>query len=273
MQSGLGIKPTESEEKILISTVKHFGGDMHTFVALQELSKYHEAKLDTDNPVFTSNLWREGDGKTNGPMFALISNGLIGDESDTLLGEMGGFFTEDSEFNHYGTYSKTKKQDLYKVISSGVIEWMKGKNEKGWPRVNSNRKQFLDMVLSTSFVKGSNIVTGKERALSKDPITQVIYGASVSKTARNLSESFFTGNSFFGGWLQFIENNQNNPEKIHAAIRVLNKIYKNKPERQIKIVPVNKYLEHSFKSEQMQGIKDIMFYCLMSTLQNKMNLS
>ena len=240
--------PSDAENSVLINSSKEGGEDTHSFLGLLALAKYSDAV--EKGISFKSDLFMEGDGKTNGPMFALLQLAMNDDVSDKHTMSMGGFYTTDSVFSNYGEYAERANLDLYKVIAQDVITITNEKMKKGGvaSRVQASIVQeLMGNMTEVDNISGKKYITKKGRKLVKGPITQTAYGAGVDKTIASLGDDFF--DTFTG----YLGKNYGNAEKINNLIRLINRLL---PEKEkIRVNKKADYLNHKFTPVQKAVIK------------------
>lgn len=168
---------------------------MHTYAGMVALAKYLKAERATDasERSFKTNLPREGDGVTNGPIILLLNLGLAQDpEQARELMRMGGLFTvEDVQagLESYGKYAKEGGVDLYQRGLKEIAKKLK-------KSLRNKRKAQIYSVISDVYgnlfeEKNNEVqITPTGRNFIKNPITITFFGAGVGKVIGNMSYEF-----------------------------------------------------------------------------------
>lgn len=170
--------------------------------ALSNYSKYLAAKNTEGVTSFESNIFREVDGKNNGPIIGLIQYGGGIDGADLIdkLAKGGifpeGGFTEFSEWRSSGG-----KLDAYEEIMSAwykeIVEYTNDSKHGQW---KTKQVKAIWNVLGNLVedVEG-NEVSSAGRKLAKNPLMISIYGAGKGKVSDDVS------NYFLDSWYKQIE--------------------------------------------------------------------
>lgn len=213
---------TEQEEKDLLDSIGKAAGDgdgIHFFTGLMALDQYYKAV--EGSGVFTTDLIREGDGKTSGPMISLLMMGLSGDPTEMRdLMNMGGMISLRQKYKGYADYAEQTAMDLYKRLAKGIDEKMlDALTLNGKTREDSKGIALLSSILGplTQQDEAGNVtVTGAGRQAVKTPLTAIVFGAGITGTIRSMS------NDFVNNVYVKMQEVQNTPEERKALIESLN---------------------------------------------------
>lgn len=131
---------------------------------------------------FTHSLWREVDGKTNGPMLALLMLGNAASALTQDLLKLGGFLTKDQTENNLSEYAQKIKRDLYTTVSRDLIPNIEAHlhDSKATEKAKAFRANMYDSFNYFYYdnTEGNDKKRAKkERNLAKPITTQVFYGA------------------------------------------------------------------------------------------------
>ena len=235
------------DEQALADAVEAGGEAMHSFIGLRALANYDKAAA--GNGKFQSDLFREGDGKTNGPMIALINMGMsINSIYNNYITQLGGFFHKDSPYKNYSEFSGKTGLDLYKRVAKKAISELQNK-----ARVKPYYTQLANAVSAVlgelteynTDSKDGFDVNSKGRGLVKNPITIIIFGAGVDTTIKAMGESFFES------FIEKLEKLDGNTDLTEDFINTINSAGGNIP-------ILSSYMEHSFTEKEKGYIESIM---------------
>jgi len=181
-----GQTTTQADQDAILAGVQRGGEDFHSFDGLWHLAQVELAET-TGETNFTATLVREGDGVTNGPMFAQLQTGaLFGRDG---MGAKGGFFTKADAVQDYGVWAQEgSNHDLYETLANAVAEKMEGQRS-----VDSGSEpfyNFLDKILGQFRDVDTDAVTGKGRKRVKTPLTAMVFGAGKEKSIANMGHEF-----------------------------------------------------------------------------------
>lgn len=155
---------------------------MFSLDALIQVSKYKAAQ-DNKQPAFDTHFFREVDGKTNGPILAILQLGAAA-TPDALYGMLnrGGMYSESDKANHYSEYrAQSGAADLYEMLAKEIHE-----------RIGTMQMDALFAHVSRftgALMKGDE-VSSAGRNLVKTPLTAMVFGAGVKGTVENMAEAF-----------------------------------------------------------------------------------
>lgn len=154
--------------------------------AILAVARYDQAKVDGTHTAFDHNLALEADGKTDGPINAMV-NFIAGeftvDQIDKLA--MGGLFigAKNKTLNDYYKEHGKATKDLYieaKDNLSGILKEMLNNLEKSDPPVHQH---MLD-VFTVMRLLGKVSFDGKDlkidRGATKNPLTISVYGSGIN---------------------------------------------------------------------------------------------
>jgi hypothetical protein len=182
----LGSGKVESED--LVDTLKSAFGDKLSVAAVHaamELVRFNKATV-SEKKDFTTDLYVEADGVTDGPINALvhISTGSFSDRWVQLVAKGGLFLgSRDMTVNKFVAQGGEQARDLYQAATD-AFELMMGRHAAKLSQ-DPNLARQLDRLLTTmdallgpdvSF-DGNILVVG--RGMAKNPLTVTIYGSGV----------------------------------------------------------------------------------------------
>jgi len=164
---------------------------MFSLDALVQLAHYKHA-LDSGekDASFVTYLFREVDGKTNGPILGIWQLGAAYDSND-LFGWLnkGGIYTQNDphKTTHYSDYRRRKgSADLYETLSKSVVDYLAG--SKIAPEVLQSIYGFISK--KGKLVDDEGNVNSDGRNLVKQPLTSMVFGAGINKTVDNMALAF-----------------------------------------------------------------------------------
>lgn len=198
-------EPVRNMTDSIRDVVSKWGEEMHSYQGLVELVR--AAKYQNENQSlngFTHNLWREVDGKTNGPMLALLNlAGIAGMDNLSEVMKAGGFYTEDSGVTSVSGYvTEQNGKDLYQMMATQLVGKIqehlvnplggklegKGKREA---KEKLNRVQNALTFFYGDLVDSDGNVNSKGRGFAKPVTTQTFYGAGVPSILQKMQEDLF----------------------------------------------------------------------------------
>ena len=157
---------------------------MHTLDALQALALMEQAKKAGESQ-FTHSLTREIDGKTNGPMLAMAQIAAAMDPTGYLSRLLaGGFLSGDvTQFHEWA--GQPGNQDLYKQLASSVVGFVRKDQQDA-----KKRPVYEALAFFTGDLGTEDKVSSKGRNLVKQPLTAMMFGASVRNTIIDMADEF-----------------------------------------------------------------------------------
>jgi hypothetical protein len=147
----------------------------------------------TQKATFTTNLYLEADGITNGPINAmmLFASGMF---TTSWLKNMakGGLFVNRGPMTANEQYSQYDKKDLYQATTDVLQEQVNTLRESlgNDPVMSKHLNELLslmDSLLPTLSFDGTNLVL--DRGITKNPLTITIYGSGATGIAAKLTKA------------------------------------------------------------------------------------
>lgn len=175
-----GEATAEGQQAILVALEGKEG--MFSLDALIQVSKFKAAQ-DNGQAEFETHFFREVDGKTNGPILAILQLGAAA-TPDALYGMLnrGGMYSEDDTPNHYSEYrAQPNAADLYEMLAKRVDEIL---------TVNGKNALYTAVSRFTGDLMKGDQVTSAGRNLVKQPLTSMVFGAGIPKTVDNMAAAF-----------------------------------------------------------------------------------
>jgi hypothetical protein len=211
MLSGGAIKDAAQENQLL-SVAKN----MHGLDTLVHLAHWKNAQA-LGNDSFESNLIREGDGVTNGPMFVQIQLGTV----DDAMGARGGFFNAEQGFKSTAAYLQAGNHDMYMYTAHKLATKMDIVGA-----ADPDVKAFNALVyrLHGDIKNTDDSVTGDGRNAVKPLLTKLMFGAGSTKSVTNMGHD--TVDLVYEELNQMMELYGNTPELSAAAGKLFNEINK-----------------------------------------------
>jgi hypothetical protein len=170
--------------------------------SLHALSEYARFRNDPNKSEFTTSLYLEADGKTNGPINAmgLFTLGKFSEEFLFNLGKGGVFFGPRKTSNEHTEFQDSK--DLYQAttdalaVSLGLQREMLRQDPYGTDQTNrllSLMSTFLpDLNFDETQADADNGGLELKRGIAKNPLTITIYGSGAMGIAGNLVDTLST---------------------------------------------------------------------------------
>lgn len=167
--------------------------------SLHALSEYARFRADPNKSSFTTGLYLEADGKTNGPINAmgLFTLGKFTEHSLTNLGKGGVFFGPRKTANEHTEFEDSK--DLYQAttdslaIALGHQREMLRQDPYGTDQTNrllSLMSTFLpDLNFDETQADAANGGLELKRGIAKNPLTITIYGSGAAGIAGNIVDT------------------------------------------------------------------------------------
>ena len=184
---------SSNDVQLLKSSFKAAGADL-TFAGLHALVEYARFKGTSDKSNFTTSIYLEADGVTNGPVNAmmLMSIGDFDQNFLTNVGKGGVFFGPSKTTNEHRQFSDS--QDLYQTATNNLTRHISrlAQDIKRIPELTEQLNQLLNMM--DLFVK--DLVWDEEtgeltlsRGIAKNPLTITIYGSGARGIAGNVVDT------------------------------------------------------------------------------------
>lgn len=177
-------KVERAMDKAIAAGVKTGGVNMHSLHALTALAQ-HDHAVRNGNKPFTTNLYREVDGITNGLILGLLqfSGAKSFNELATMLAPGGVYFN--GKYKSYNEYISDKNNlDAYEGTAQGIYEYFKNENSelhRAVERLITQHKGLFDTE--------TNRISKAARNLAKYPLMTIVYGAGQTKIIFNVARS------------------------------------------------------------------------------------
>lgn len=184
-----GVTPTETQQEAIVAAVAKGELEMHSLNGLVALAEFQEAASNPKNTSFTTHMWGEIDGITNGPIIGTLQLMGARDWADmvTKLNRGGIFFDGVNEsFPEYKEKTFGLK-DSYEAIA-GV--W-----NQALSAMNLNTEEVGLRNAVGSLFKAYNAETNEfniPRAMAKNPLMVTIYGSSVSSIMDSMTDELIS---------------------------------------------------------------------------------
>lgn len=215
----------------ILQAVELGGENTHTLLALSNLGRY----LQADGGTFTSDLWTELDGITNGPIIGLMQFGNGPTEYMKSLLTKGGLFFDG--LRSYGQYKEANQEDLYEELSTSWSQRV---------RDLASTLQGRDVV---NYQNIAAIFGDIGRKLAKDPLMTNVYGAGTASINQAL------GNRFLERVDDVIDDIVNgDPTRVASDLATLSQRLTNLSNMEVNITPENA-LEHKLDWRAEQNIR------------------
>lgn len=209
-----GEVPLEGDNDAILTAVKAGKEKFHSLDALIGVAHYFNAHQ-VGRPTFTHALTREVDGKTNGPMLAMLMLGA-GADAPSLLKRIaaGGFFDQSSGHTQVAEWAQNPdNQDLYKATARSMV-----KLAQETMRTEPHKARMLESVykVTGALVESDGGITGEARDLVKTPITALMFGSGVNTVVEGM------GVDFLGKLYARIEDALNGNGNLQDALVLVN---------------------------------------------------
>lgn len=179
-------------------SMKNAGVDVNELSvhALSEIAQYSQA---TDKSNFTSHIYGEADGMTNGISNALFmwASAPFSPERIANMARAGFFFAKDMSANIFRGDKNNDTRDFYKVISESMMPAAKKRIANTDPKLRQavvlidNTSNFLiDKLLGG--IQNSETISEYARSLVKNPATTILYGIGDKGIGSNLAKELIT---------------------------------------------------------------------------------
>ena len=194
----------------------------HTLDALVTYAGYQTA--DSLGQPFTSQMFFEIDGVTNGPALAQISLGT----ASLDLGQAFGFYPKGSPYTGFNNYKSGNPAnlDMYERLAADILE-----------KIGDSPSAITSTILyfTGDLTNVDNTISSKGRNFVKQALTSMVFGASVNAAVRTMGETFIE--SFYDKLQE--DARLNDIKNINFSIAQINKMI---PGRN-KIAPVDTILD------------------------------
>lgn len=185
-----GTKLSPEQNAAVAAAVAKGKGGFHSLDALIGLAHYWVAG---DGAVpFQHSLTREVDGKTNGPMLAMLMLGAAGNErGGDFQGvlEAGGFFSVQTDFTQVAAWAAVPtNHDMYKQVAADLGEFQK--------EFLNAKPEAADTLDAVAYFMGQVVdpedgaVTPAGRKLVKQPVTALIFGSGLKSIKSGMADEF-----------------------------------------------------------------------------------
>lgn len=200
----------QADEATILAGVKAGKENTHSYDSLVALAQLKQAQLQ-GRTTFEVNLLAEVDGVTNGPILAHLLYGAASNVSELFgLVNRGGFFQSGSGSKFYNVWRGDKKnQDLYErtmLSVNNAVNQLTQTNAKLAPVLNAVYS------FTGTLVNANGGVEKPGRNLVKNPVTTLVFGASINKMRENM------GNNFVEAVYTGIESAATDPAKAQAVL-------------------------------------------------------
>jgi len=252
---------SQIDQETLLAGVQYGGENMHSLDALMALA--HEAS-NPESDTFTVQMMGEVDGVTNGPMLSHLLMGAANSVEDLFgLLNRGGFYEQGNEHNqynlwreaagHFDLYETTAGhmlEDVQKLIASGII------SRQGKVIMSPGQVGLVTSAIyrfSGMLDEKNQRVKSKERNIIKTPLTAMVFGSSVGAAVESMANKFI--DSIYGG-IEDVAKSED-PAKKAKLITDLNLLLSQARAPMLSAnMTMAQLMEHEFKSEQLDGLKD-----------------
>lgn len=165
----------------IVAGVDEAGEAYHSYEGLLHLTRAARHIIENRSlDGFTHRLWREVDGKTNGPMLGIFNLASLPNIAEML--RAGGFYTSADGFTKLSDYMQKGGKDLYQLVATDLVRRLEAAVDQ-------------DILNSLYFFWGKlsdeGSVTSKGRNFAKPITTQVFYGAGVPKILEKMTKENF----------------------------------------------------------------------------------
>ena len=172
------------------------GEGFHSYAGLLHMVRaaYHMEENSGDLTGFEHSLWREVDGKTNGPMLGLLNLAGQGNLVDAM--QAGGFFTKQSGLTSLSEYVSNGGKDLYEKIAAMLPAKLSdhvahNKNKRKFAKnkqMDRAVKHFFGEIAEVSPQTGELVANKKGRKFAKPITTQKFYGSGIKSLMEGMVE-------------------------------------------------------------------------------------
>ena len=179
----------DNDAALIKAAVNRGGEKFHSLDALIGVAHYFNAMAIPGAQTFTHTLTREVDGKTNGPMLAMLMLGA-GKDSGGLLSRIaaGGFFGKSAGFTQVADWAQDpNNQDLYKATARSMVKLAQRAAMES-PEKAALLQAVYEVTGALTTADGG--VTSEGRSLVKTPITALMFGSGINNVVDGMADDF-----------------------------------------------------------------------------------
>lgn len=184
-----------TQQQMIIDGFRAAGADLTPvgFLAVSEYARL-QAATPEERTAFTTPLYLEADGMTNGPMNAMMlfnTGTFTGDQLKTLA-KSGLYLTREGDSSSQYR-SEVDSQDLYQTATNRLISHLGGlraslSDQPAAAQQLTNLLEMMDLFLGKDLsFDGSNLTI--ERGIAKNPLTITVYGSGPAGIAAKMSSA------------------------------------------------------------------------------------
>lgn len=173
---------TPAQQEAILAAVKEGGEKTFSLDGLVNYAEYELAQGQPGVDSFETNLFREVDGKTNGPILGLIQFGAALSPTELLKSlRKGGFYTKKDGVTNYSEWRKDpSNEDAYEELAT---RW---RDEMEKMKTSSDTKPWVkDSLEGLGYLFGDIV-----RNTTKNPLTITVYGSSASSVNEKVGVMF-----------------------------------------------------------------------------------
>lgn len=180
---------TPEMERQITAGVSEGGENFYSLDGLAALAAYEEAKAN-GKESFETTLFREVDGKTNGPMLTMLQAGATASAKSLFDGfiTMGGFYRTQDKVKSYSEYAEKGGLDMYQTMMASVHQHLRQRMVES-PRL-AQSVQAIEFFTGQLYDSATNKVTKYGRNLVKTPLTAMVFGSGIGGTIDSMAEEF-----------------------------------------------------------------------------------
>ena len=173
---------TRDQQNTIAEAVAKSKENMHSLDALMHLAAMENAQAE-NSESFQSNLMREVDGRTNGPMLTLIQLAAANTEQElTELLNKGGIFEQGNKHSSVSTWAEEAgNTDLYEDLVFDINSHIQQQTGNQFPR----SLQAIQNINGDLIKKDR--VTKKGRDQVKTPVQAMVFGSSVANGVQDMA--------------------------------------------------------------------------------------
>jgi hypothetical protein len=176
--SDISTEEMAAAKEIIVNAIEKGGENTHTLLALTNLGRFLDAKKN-GKESFTSDIWIELDGITNGPAIGLIQ---FGNHDMAGLLEKAGVYSDERRSN--GEFKESGENDMYETLQeewsssiSAMMTTAKANNDVGIINGLNAIKHFMGSI---------------KRGTAKGPLMTNVYGAGLAGILDDFGEALLT---------------------------------------------------------------------------------
>ena len=164
-----------SSREVIVRAIEKAGENTHTLLALTNLGRFLDAKKN-GKKSFTSDIWIELDGITNGPAIGLIQ---FGNHDMAGLLEKAGVYSDERRSN--GEFKESGENDMYETLKE---EWSSSISAMMTTAKANNDVGIINGLNAIKHFMGSIV-----RSTAKGPLMTNVYGAGLGGILDDFGES------------------------------------------------------------------------------------